>query len=67
MDVEPSWKELERWDAFYDALLSRTGELSGVADAGAVYTPAAQWADRKRHDSGSCWSGRARRERAVAK
>ena len=37
MDVEPSWKELERWDAFYDALLSRTGELSGVADAGAVY------------------------------
>ena len=37
IDVEPSWKELERWDAFYDALLSRTRELSGVADAGAVY------------------------------
>ena len=37
MDVEPSWKEPERWDGFYDALLSRTGELSGVADAGAVY------------------------------
>jgi len=37
MEVEPSWKELERWDAFYDALLSRTEELSGVADAGAVY------------------------------
>jgi putative ABC transport system permease protein len=37
MDVEPSWRELERWDAFYNALLSRTGELSGVADASAVY------------------------------
>ena len=37
MDVEPSWKELERWDGFYDALLSRTGELSGVAGAGAIY------------------------------
>lgn len=36
MDVEPSWKELERWDAFYDTLLSRTGELSGVVDASAV-------------------------------
>jgi predicted permease len=37
LDVEPSWKELERWDAFYDGLLSRTAELSGVANAGAVY------------------------------
>ena len=37
IDVEPSWKEFERWDAFYDALLSRTGELSGVTDASAVY------------------------------
>ena len=37
IDVEPSWKELERWDAFYDVLLSRTGELSGVTDASAVY------------------------------
>ena len=37
IDVEPSWREFERWDTFYDALLSRTGELPGVADAGAVY------------------------------
>jgi predicted permease len=37
LDVEPSLKEIERWDAFYDGLLSRTGELSGVANAGAVY------------------------------
>jgi hypothetical protein len=37
IDIEPSWKELERWDAFYNALLSRTGELSGVADTSAVY------------------------------
>ena len=37
MDVEPSWTELERWDTFYNALLSRTRELTGVADAGAVY------------------------------
>jgi predicted permease len=37
VDVEPSWKELEGWDAFYDALLARTGELSGVASAGAIY------------------------------
>jgi predicted permease len=35
--VEPSFKEIERWDAFYDRLLSRAGELSGVASAGAVY------------------------------
>jgi predicted permease len=37
MHVEPSWKEIERWDAFHDALLARTGELSGVAEAGAIY------------------------------
>jgi predicted permease len=37
IEVEPSLKGLERWDAFYDGLLSRTGELSGVANAGAVY------------------------------
>jgi putative ABC transport system permease protein len=37
MDIEPSWREPERWDAFYDALLSRAGELSGVAGAAAVY------------------------------
>ena len=37
IDVEPSAKEHERWDAFFDALLSRTRELSGVSDAGAVY------------------------------
>jgi putative ABC transport system permease protein len=37
IEVEPSLKEIERWDAFYDALLSRTGELAGVANAGAVY------------------------------
>ena len=37
MDVEPSWTEPERWDAFHDALLTRTRELSSVAGAGAVY------------------------------
>jgi predicted permease len=37
MEVEPSLKEIERWDAFYEGLLSRTGELTGVASAGAVY------------------------------
>jgi len=37
MEVEPWRKELERWDAFHHALVSRTRELSGVADAGAVY------------------------------
>lgn len=37
LEVEPSLKEIERWDAFYDGLLSRTRELSGVANAGAVY------------------------------
>lgn len=37
IDVEPSSPELERWDAFYGALLSRTEELAGVADAGAVF------------------------------
>ena len=37
MDVEPSWREPERWDAFYDALLSRAGELSGIAGAAAIY------------------------------
>jgi putative ABC transport system permease protein len=37
MEVEPSLKEHERWDAFYTALLSRTSELSGVADSGAIY------------------------------
>jgi len=37
MDIEPSWRELDRWDAFYDALVPRTRELSGVADATAVY------------------------------
>ncbi len=37
MEVEPSLKEIERWDAFYDGLLSRTRQLSGVANVGAVY------------------------------
>jgi hypothetical protein len=37
MEIEPALKEIERRDAFYDGLLSRTGELSGVASAGAVY------------------------------
>ncbi len=37
IEIEPSWKELERTDTFYEALLSRTRELSGVANAGAVY------------------------------
>jgi predicted permease len=37
IEVEPSLKEIERWDAFYAGLLSRTGELSGVENAGAVY------------------------------
>jgi putative ABC transport system permease protein len=37
VEIEPSWKELERWDAFYDGLLARAGELAGVANAGAVY------------------------------
>jgi hypothetical protein len=36
MHLEPSWKELERWDGFHDALLARTGELSGVAGAGGI-------------------------------
>ena len=37
LEVEPSLKEIERWDTFYDGLLSRTRELSGVANVGAVY------------------------------
>ena len=37
IDIEPSFKEIERSDAFYDGLLPRTRELSGVASAGAVY------------------------------
>ena len=37
LEVEPSFKELERWDTFYDALLSRTREVPGIANAGAVY------------------------------
>lgn len=37
IDVEPSLKEAERWDSFFDALLSRTRELPGVADVGAIY------------------------------
>jgi hypothetical protein len=37
MHVEPSWKELERWDDFHNTLVARTRELSGVADAGAIY------------------------------
>ena len=35
--VVSSFKDAERSDAFYDALLSRVRELSGVASAGAVY------------------------------
>ena len=37
IEVEPALKEIEGWDAFYERLLSRTRELSGVANAGAVY------------------------------
>ena len=37
IDVASSFKDPERSDAFYDALLSRVRELSGVTSAGAVY------------------------------
>jgi putative ABC transport system permease protein len=37
IDVEPSWKEPERWDSFYEQLLSRTRQLSGVVDTSGIY------------------------------
>jgi len=37
INVASSFKQAERSDAFYDGLLSRVRELSGVAYAGAIY------------------------------
>jgi predicted permease len=37
LEIQSSFRDIERSDVFYDTLLSRTRELPGVASAGAIY------------------------------
>ena len=51
--IEPSWKELERWDTFYDTLLFRTHKISSIARCKRGILPATQQANWERFDSRS--------------
>jgi hypothetical protein len=57
MQVEPSLPELERWDAFYDGLRSRTREFESVANA---RTQGCVMDNQLGHDRRRSWNARGR-------